>query len=331
MIGGVNKGMGYNYQYEICFICHNTPIAKTDLRSENDMDTAFEGGGVYATYWSTIPDVESQFATSQLAYHPVFAAGRNQPADNDNSRWSSSSYRKDDAAPGGPFVGLDNNFVDGFTSNSLVTCSDCHGNGTINGARGIHGSDYAWINRRIINDTSVSVTTAGQGVIYPNVDAPSNQLEVSSNFCVNCHRADIYGYGSSDFAPLWSTSELQQFSRISHRGDSSGMREACQRTNIESRKGGFNKIGCANCHGGGEVAGIHGTGLGLGDGTPGTHSELGKRFINGNTKNRHILGDAGGDITCYTGTPPAIGQSMSACSQHPNGTSKTPNYSYQWQ
>ncbi|UCH80863.1 MAG: cytochrome c3 family protein, partial [Nitrospiraceae bacterium] len=323
MIGGVNKGMGFSYQYEICFICHNTPIAKTDLRSENDMDTAFEGGGVYATYWSTIPDVESQFATSQLAYHPLFAAGRNQPANNLNSEWSTSAYRKDDAAPGGPFDGLDNNFVDGFTSNSLVTCSDCHGNGTVNGARGIHGSDYAWINRRIINTTDVSVTTAGAGTIYPNTVIPDNQLEVASNFCVNCHRADVYGFGSNDFTP---TNNNETFSRLSHLGGAA--RTACQATNIESRKGGYNKIGCANCHGGGEVAGIHGTSLGVGN--TGS-SEMGKRFMNGNSWNGHTLGDTSGDVSCYTGTAPAIGQSLSSCSQHGGGVNKTPNYYYQWQ
>jgi hypothetical protein len=324
MIGGVNKGMGFSYQYEICFQCHNTPIAKSDLRSENDMDTTFGGGGVYATYWSTIPDIESQFSTSNYAYHPLFAAGRNQPANNLNSQWDTSAYRKDDGAAGGPFNGLDNNFVDGWKSTSLVTCSDCHGNGTATGARGIHGSDYAWLSMRLDNTTNVSVTTAGAGVIYPNTDAPSAQPEVSSTFCVNCHRADVYGYGSSDFET--SVNNNEDFSRLGHRGGWGS--PSCNRTNLESNKGGFNKIGCANCHGGGEVAGIHGTNQGVG--TSGS-DEIGKRFMNGNSWDGHDLGDVSGNVSCYTGTPPAIGQNMSSCSQHGNGRTASPNYYYPWE
>ena len=119
----------------------------------------------------------------------------------------------------------------------------------------------------------------------------------------------------------------EAFSRMSHRGGGASL--SCQRTNLESNKGGFNKIGCANCHGGGEVAGIHGTSLGVG--SKGS-SELGKRFMNGNSKPGHTLGDVSGNITCYGGTtPPAIGQNMSSCSQHGNGTNQTPNYYYPWQ
>jgi hypothetical protein len=325
MMGGVNAGMGFSYQYEICFICHDTPIDKDHNESETDMDNQFEGGGVYLANWDLIPDIQSQFSTGNYAYHPLFAAGRNQPPDGANPEWSTSNYRKAEAAcSGGSCDGLDNNFVDGFKSTSLVTCSDCHGNGTVNGARGIHGSDYAWLNRRMDNTTNIQVTTAGAGIIYPNTDAPTGQPEIASNFCVNCHRADIYGYGSTTYEP--SGTNNQDFSRLGHRGGWGS--EACNRTNLEGRKGGWNKIACANCHGGGEVAGIHGTNQGVG--TAGDDA-IGKRFMNGNSWDGHTLGDTGGNVSCYTGTPPAIGQNMSSCTQHGNGRTASPNYYYPWE
>jgi hypothetical protein len=147
---------------------------------------------------------------------------------------------------------------------------------------------------------------------------------VSSTFCVNCHRADVYGYGSSDFET--SVNNNEDFSRLGHRGGWGS--PSCNRTNLESNKGGYNKIGCANCHGGGEVAGIHGTNQGVG--TSGS-DEVGKRFMNGNTKPGQTMGDVSGNVSCYTGTPPAIGQNMSSCSQHGNGRTATPNYYYPWE
>jgi len=314
MIGGVNKGMGFNYQYEICFQCHNASIIKTNTNSEGNMDTVYAPAGTttYRTYWSNIPNVQSQFATTNLAYHPLLAAGKNQPADNLNSNWSSNTYRKLDTAPGGPFNGLDNNFVDGWRSTSLVTCTDCHDNNEAAGARGIHGSNYAWLLKAIDKTTAVKVTTAGSGTIYPNTSAPTN---ANSTFCANCHRSDIYGWGSSSFPSL----NNQVLARWGHRsGSTSDQRQY-------SQGGGYRNSGCFNCHGGGEVAGIHGSNRGVG--TVGTW-QLGKRFMNGNSWNGHTA--SGTSMTCYTGTPPGIGVNMSGCSgQHTgSGRSGTLNYNY---
>ena len=101
-----------------------------------------------------------------------------------------------------------------------------------------------------------------------------------------------------------------------------------RRQTLSRERAGYNKIGCANCHGGGEVAGIHGTNYGLG---ASGNDEMGKRFMNGNSWDGHTLGDTSGDVSCYTGTPPAIGQDLSSCSQHGNGIAKAPNYYYPWQ
>jgi hypothetical protein len=320
MIGGVNKGLGFSFQYEICFQCHNTTISKTTLTSENNMDSTWGANqGRYATFWSTIPDIQSQFAASQLAYHPLFAAGRNQPADNLNSQWSSSSYRKDDTAPGGPFNGLDNNFVDGWTADSLVTCADCHNNAGA-GASGPHGSTEHWITRGM--DLNVTVTTAGSGTISPNQSAPNDHSR--ANLCVSCHRADIYGWGTEAATP---TPNNENFARSSHL-NGTARTQCTQSIHAVGGSGGLSNISCKNCHGGGEVTGIHGSSLGVG--TVGA-SEQGKRFMNGNSKPGHTLGDVSGNLGCYTGTPPAIGQLMSSCSRHGNAQSESPNYYYPWQ
>jgi hypothetical protein len=317
MIGGVNQGLGFNYQYEICFQCHNVAITKTDLTSEIEMDTNFNGGGTYQSYWSTIPDIQSQFSITNYAYHPLFAPGRNQPDNSLNSEWDTSDYRKDDTAPGGPFNGLDNNFVDGWVSTSLVTCSDCHDNSG-SGARGPHGSAQPWILKGM--DTTVSVTTAGAGVIYPNQNADLTKSYIAANFCVNCHRADVYGWGSNTTPSI----KNQKFSRVSHLGGA--MKAECTATHVETGKGGYRNIGCMNCHGGGEVGGIHGSNLGVG--TAGS-DEMGKRFMNGNSWRGHTLGST--ETTCYTGTPPAIGVNMSSCSGKHGAKTVSTNYSYAWE
>jgi len=315
-------------QYDVCFQCHNTTINKGNLASEQYMDNNFNGGNIYQNNWNTIPDIQSQFSTTNYAYHPLLGQGRNQPADNLNNNWTTSNYRKADnatACPDGTCTGLDNNFVDGWESTSLVTCTDCHNDstGTVSGP---HGSSQPWILKGM--DTGVTVTTAGAGTIQPNNGAPTNLAYIAANFCVNCHRADIYGWGSKNNVP---NIKNESFARLGHLdvNRNNSMRIDCQATHNETGQGGYRNIGCMNCHGGGEVAGIHGSNLGIGNQGA---DEMGKRFMNGNSWQGHTLGDASGSVTCYTGNPPAIGQTMSSCAgQHTGGQSRTPNYYYQWQ
>ncbi len=297
-------------QYDTCFQagCHNATISKTDLSSEQDADS-INSTTVYQNNWNTIPNIQGQFATSNDAYHPVLGVGKNQPANSLNSVWDSSSYRKDDTAPGGPFDGLDNNFVDGWTASSLMTCTDCHDNAG-SGASGPHGSSYLWILKGV--DTSVTVTTAGSGTLQPNSNVTANDWH-QRNFCINCHRGDVYGYGSrSNNGPSYNN---ETFSRINHRGGE--MRTRCTASDLETGKGGYRYIGCLNCHSGGEVTGIHGTSAGIG--TAGSDSQ-GPRFMNGNSWKGYTKITTGGVTSCYTGTPPAIGVNMSSCSgQHGGG------------
>jgi len=323
--------------YQVCFQCHNTTITKTNTASEQYMDNNFAvaNSRVYQSKWNTIPNIQSQFSTTNYAYHPVLGIGRNQPADNLNSDWTASNYAKaDSGCPDGTCTGLDNNFVDGWESTSLVTCTDCHNNaGT--GARGPHGSAQPWILKGM--DTTVTVTTVGAGTIQPNAGAPTNLSYIAANFCVNCHRADIYGWGSkNNNGPAINN---QTFSRVSHRGGA--LRKDDHQTYVEAQangktEGGYRNIGCMNCHGGGEVAGIHGSSLGVGTDPQNPNQqlgdEMGKRFMNGNSWQAHVLGDQTGQkIGCYTGTPPALGVTLSGCNHHSGGKLVTPNYYYQWQ
>jgi hypothetical protein len=170
----------------------------------------------------------------------------------------------------------------------------------------------------------VSVTTAGAGVIYPNQNADLTKSYIAANFCVNCHRADVYGWGSKT-TPNINGNDNQKFSRVSHLGNA--METKCTATHNETGKGGYRNIGCMNCHGGGEVGGIHGSNLGVG--TAGS-DEMGKRFMNGNSWKGHTLGT--NKTICYTGTPPAIGVNMSSCAgQHKGGKEVRTNYTYNWQ
>ncbi len=309
-------------QYDTCFQCHNATINKTNLASEQDMDNNFNGGGVYQNNWNTIPNIQAQFSTTNYAYHPLFATGKNQPADNLNNDWQNSNYRKDDNAPGGPFTGLDNNFVDGWTAQSLVTCTDCHDNNSGTGARGPHGSAQPWILKGM--DKTVTVTTAGAGTIQPNQNADTTKSYIAANFCVNCHRADVYGWGSNT-TPGINGDANETFSRVSHLGGA--MRTKCTATQAETGQGGYRNIGCMNCHGGGEVAGIHGSNLGKGSKG---NDPMGIRFMNGNSWAGHTLGQTNGSqVGCFTGTPPAIGANMSGCSgEHTGGKFVSPNYYY---
>ena len=131
---------------------------------------------------------------------------------------------------------------------------------------------------------------------------------------MNCHRADIHGWSSGQ-KPATMYANLSRWTHYNNNGDG--------QTDAEG-SGGYSNIGCKNCHGGGEVAGIHGSNYGVG--TVGTWS-LGQRFQNGNAWSGHTK--SGTSMTCYTGNPPAIGVTMSACnSQHSGGRSGTLNYSY---
>jgi hypothetical protein len=335
-LGNVLKGPNWDYEYEVCLRtgCHDQTIAKTFTDSDTDADTDFGNGGhsgtPYATNWGTIPDLQTQFDTSNLAYHPLFAKGRNQPHESLNANWTSAVERRVSGSAS------DHTFVDGWGAGSLVTCSDCHDNrGDGNsGARGPHGSSRHWILAGI--DNTVSVTKV-EGTSSPNLGATGTyQLR---NFCVNCHRSDVYGLDDA----VGSDAGASTLSRAMHDWGS-GCMDGAYTSGSDTME---SFTGCMFCHGGAQVAGIHGTSL-QASGTTVTYfnHQQGKRFMNGSAWTAHTLGDITpaefSSFYCYTGSPsgsdpvnsnPAIGAFTPGCaSQHsaPGGRGEAPNYVYTW-
>jgi hypothetical protein len=272
--------------------------------------------------------VLDEFKPTNLAYHPLFRVGKNQPPINANSAWTTTNRRSLSTAGGKkywggdgtatyPFgwyepQGLDNTFVDGWGTKSLVSCSDCHGSNNTT-VEGPHGSSYKWLLKGA--DTTVTVTTAG-GNVTPNTTAfwanpaAPDLTALQANLCINCHRADVYGpgYGVSGKIPT--------LSRFSHQKNASDAG-----SNLTNGKGNtLTPYGCTNCHGGFETGGIHGTTM---PAQSGFTDASGSRFMNGASWAGHNLGAT--SVNCST----AASNSINTCTQHGNPSSAgTLNYSY---
>ena len=174
-----------------------------------------------------------------FAHHPIFQAGRNQPTNTLNSNWNSHASRRliSGTSTG---HGISNTLTDGWLSTSLVMCSDCHGNDdtAATAPRGPHGSAKKWILRGA--DVNVKVTIADGTVTSPN-SSPALTTGAEGNYCLNCHRRDVYGDGESG-----GTTGNMDHSRLSHMGD---WNASCQDlANLGAAFAGTS--GCYNCHGG---------------------------------------------------------------------------------
>ncbi len=291
--GASARDVSYSYkasagvEYEVCLKCHSTWAFTSEANAPNTISNP-------GSAWKET-DIGKDFDINNYSYHPLFAAGRNQPGNALNPNWSTSAGRK-----GGSASGLDHTFVDGWTATSLVTCTDCHNTSNAAGPQGPHGSAYPWILKGA--DTSVIVTLWNGTTVTPN-----NGLTGNPNFCVNCHRFDVYKTGS-----------YQNLSRVGHQGGT--MNAACNDASVIP----YLNISCINCHGGRTPGGVHGSNLGVG--SLGT-SEQGKRMMNGASWVGHTLGDVSGSLTCYT---LSSGTNMSTCTKHPGGRAASPYYYYAW-
>jgi hypothetical protein len=322
-----------SYEWQMCLKCHSIYAWGTNASPavpSGQSKSVSVGSSTRAA--ANMTDVGLDFNTNHYAYHPLFAAGRNQPPTNANSGWTASGIARQNATT----IGLANTMTDGWLTTSLVTCSDCHGNDdwSSTASRGPHGSDQPWILRGV--NTGIKVTLHTGGTATPNASAPSG----SGNVCLNCHRADVYGYGDGS-GPGTDDDSL---SRQGHLGG--GMAAKCGNgadlpwAPVES--------GCYLCHGGRgddgtQAVGVaHGSSMGQGDATSdaadgndvqdGTLSgdEMGKRFMNGAGWDHHVLGDSSGSIGCSTVN---TANQYSSCSNHRGASAKTatPEYYYQWQ
>jgi predicted CXXCH cytochrome family protein len=328
-----DKVSSVTYEWQLCLKCHSSYAWGT-----NTPPAVPSGEGRSATTGSstrdaaTMTDVGLDFNPSHYAFHPVFQKGRNQPPTNANSTWTNSGIARQNATT----IGLANTMTDGWFTDSLVTCSDCHGNsswGTTD-SHGVHGSDQPWILRGV--NTGAKVTLHSGSTAYPNATPPTG----SGNVCINCHRADVYGYGDGA-APSTNDDTL---SRHGHLG--SGQVAKCgDGVNLAWAPA---ETGCFLCHGGRgddgtEAVGVaHGSSMGQGDGSSDaadgndaqdgslSGAEMGKRFMNGAGWDHHTLGDQSGSVGCSTID---TANTYSDCTNHNriDGKTATPEYYYQWQ
>ncbi len=207
-----------SYQWQLCLKCHSryawstaaTPLVS--LSTANQSGAGAMGGGQQT-------DVGRDFNPSMTSYHPVFARGWNQPPVNANTNWNASAGRR---RIGTAEInnGLSNTFTNGWQAASLVTCTDCHAP---------HGSSSRWQLRG--KDTAVKVTIAGGSVNLPNNNTNTN----ASNFCVNCHRADVYVNGATYI----------NLSRFNH----SGCNRVLDANTVNWGMAHLMNIGCYQCHG----------------------------------------------------------------------------------
>ncbi|MHB9095220.1 MAG: cytochrome c3 family protein, partial [Eubacteriales bacterium] len=336
-----------NRQYEVCLKCHSS-YAYDGSGSSTTYDGTPSGTPPTTTYPLTTyisagsmgaakqPDIAEQFNPGNYAFHPLFRIGLNQPPTNANANWASSNGRRDATSTyrGGDGVtatynnnitpaGLDHTFVDGWGTKSLVLCSDCHASSDTT-VGGPHGSSQKFLMRKIEprtvkiynGGTPVTVTLNTGTQLTP---AYAGDTRAQNNFCLNCHRADVYGNGQGDIILNTGVAAWVNLSRLSH-----NFRTATTPTGNCMASG--NKVlgtvdqspSCLGCHGGREVGGIHGTRL-VSSGNPGVDSQ-GKRFANGANWGGHNFNPIG----CYT----VSNDNVANCGHGHSGANTGVNYTY---
>ncbi|GAB4279317.1 MAG: hypothetical protein Kow0056_12330 [Coriobacteriia bacterium] len=344
------KAATASYEWQLCLKCHSRYAWGSGGSPPNVPSGATKVTGTAGTSTSratvAMKDVGSTFDPANYAIHPVFTTGFNQPSTNLNGNWDTLGGRRSIGGATTGF-GLTNTFVDGWSTTSRVTCSDCHNNDSWSASEssGPHGSSNPWLLRGV--NTGIKVTIADtdkKGNDLHTVTTPNTGLALTSNFCVNCHRSDVYGDGDAGEAAYGGSnasraSDFEALSRVSHLGG--GLR-----TNCDGWTGYLQHLptGCYNCHGardndnGTATANIHGSSMGRGDGDNSgagnllqdgtlTGDEMGKRFMNGASWDAHLLAQSSGNAGCSTIN---TADSYSACTHHSGtwGQNATPNYYY---
>ena len=281
-----------SYLYNLCLKCHSAWAWNDSTGTNTNQPTAPSTTGkswtVNVPASQKMTDVAYQFVASSTvnnSWHPVFGAGRNQPSTGLNVRWTAGAAgTRTDGAP----MDLSQNFVPPWEADSIITCVDCHSADTIGSgggiARGPHGSSAPFILRKLDPLISYTVNTGGNltnGDVDYDSDVPScgstaggtaftpcgadrtsvnltTAQETNNIFCLNCHRADIYGWDGSGQA----TNEpyFYLFPRQRHPVD---WGNGAMRTLDSTKYGGGprNGIVCMSCHGGGSLN-LGGTGGG---------------------------------------------------------------------
>ena len=317
-----------SYQWQLCLKCHSS-WSWTTTPPNSSLNLQNQTGGKQT-------DVGADFNPMQLSYHPIFTPGLNQPATNLNGAWTSSTMRKwidldNDGVNDGTSEtnnnGLSNTFTDGWVTTSIVVCTDCHNNSDATGPEGPHASANKWI----LSGVDVNVkSTLQDGTVV------TNGAYASANFCINCHRVDVYG--TNEKAGLNATAAL--LSRMNH----GRMSSSCYNT------GTFNSpaltwSSCLHCHGGRKTeasynnpantvvqnGAIHGTSMTYHPSAAtytGAANYMGQRFMNGASWSQHLLGSTTTTVGCYNFSKTIPADNYSACVKHTPSEYADLQYSY---
>jgi hypothetical protein len=132
---------GTDLEATLCFKCHSAFYAAT-------LPTAPSSGS--PGYAQT--DQAREFNPANLSYHPVLAAAPNPT----------------------------NDVINGWTTTSLMTCTDCHESNSTADPNGPHGSSVGFILKGPNTTWNASVTVGTSGM-------------PAGTFCINCHAANYTG------------------------------------------------------------------------------------------------------------------------------------------
>ncbi|MDH4140096.1 MAG: hypothetical protein OEV43_05940, partial [Coriobacteriia bacterium] len=316
------------YQWQLCLKCHSTYAWGTTAPTVS-VNLSGQTGGKQT-------DVGEDFSPTQLAYHPLFATGLNQPAVGLNSAWNTATLRRNiNGTSSGN--GLSNTFTDGWRTTSIVVCSDCHGSSDAAAPSGPHGSDNRWLLQGL--DPNIKITTVANGTetITQRIGAAAVTAS-AANFCLNCHRPDVYGWNNT-CAPNTDAATLSRFSH-------STMSSSCYQT-AQFKPAALQWSSCLHCHGGRkdnssylspantvvQSGAVHGTSMGTGHPNATYTDNMGPRFMNGASWSQHKLGNVDQVVGCFNfnskaGDPcPAATDSYSSCTKHTPNTYAA-NYAY---
>ncbi len=314
-------------EYELCFKCHSSWAWKDDPPDATDP-------GSY-NYKQT--DISREFNPNNLSYHPIIAPGKNQPNPSLNqTNWEggygiSGSWTRtgmSGVANDANYVGLTNTFVPPYGASSLLTCSDCHTNDDPSGPQGPHGSTQKWFLKKV--DTGITYTRKDGTVVSYGATGGNVNLNLGTNdpnnFCLNCHRADVYGRNQSNGVAV-----AQNLSRFDHESGLSAGRCNDGTKNVY-------QISCMLCHGGDALGnsdppnsstnflgGVHGSNL---TATFKGANSVGERLLNGASWEGHSRGSTTIEATCFT--KDVRDAELTNCDAHGGGreASTVNNYNY---
>jgi len=167
----------------------------------------------------------------------------------------------------------------------VLACDDCHD-------FSLHGGRVTTDNDWMLKWADTSLGTA-DGITGTPKNNEATTATTQENFCINCHRSDVYGISGNAGSTTWVNPSNASLAATTHtssawRDDCLGAAGGSYGTDGTKSVNGSALIGCMNCHGGGYWktqgnGGIHGV-----DNYAATYlgGFQGAGFMNGNSWNR---------------------------------------------